>query len=364
MFNSVSTPTSSLRSRRLVALLGAGLLAAALGGTPAGPAAASPAHRAAARVVSHAVAFDVENTNATSVPCLADDGSYTLRGRLIGPRRDVAGLGGSFRVDVLVHDLGTGRWFWNLRSHPAYDYATHLARRGETVLVLDRLGYGASRLADGRATCLGADADMLHQVVQELRSGRFRFTDGTRSSPPSAAHVVLQGHGVGAAIAQVEASSFDDVDGLVLMSWTDRGASAVATQAAARQNADCLTADYAPFAASAAQFKDLLFTSAPRAVQRTAAARRAPDPCGDATSLLPLLAGSNLGAGRVDVPVLLMYGADDKLNRADARDQQAASYSTPVTTRTFARSGSALPLEASADRVRSTVLRWLSHRPR
>jgi pimeloyl-ACP methyl ester carboxylesterase len=291
-----------------------------------GPAAAS--RTTAPRVVTHGVAFDVENTNSTPVPCLADDGSYTLRGRLLGPARDVAGLGGSFRVDVLVHDLGTGRWFWNLRSHPSYDYAAHLARRGETVLVLDRLGYGGSRLADGRATCLGAHADMLHQVVQELRSGKFRFSDGTRTAPPSAAHVVLQGHGVGAAIAELEASTFDDVDGLVLMSWTDRGPSALATRTAARQGADCLTADYAPFAASAAQFRSLLFRSAPRAVQRTAAAHRAPDPCGDAASLVPLLAGTNLGAGRVDVPVLLLYGADDKLVRPAARDQQASAYST------------------------------------
>jgi hypothetical protein len=349
------------------ALLGATAAVAGLAAGPAEPAAAAAAAPTATRprVVSHGVAFDVENTNGggTGVACSADDRSYTLRGRLVGPARDVAGLGGSFRADVLVHDLGTGRWFWDMRSHPYYDYATHLARQGETVLVFDRLGYGASRLADGRATCLGAQAEMLHQVVQDLRSGRFRFTDGTRATPPAAAHVVVHGHGVGAAIAQVEAAAFDDVDGLVLMSWTDRGATALATQTAARQNAACLTTDYAPFAASAAQFRRLMFTSAPQAVQRTAAAHRAPDPCGDAASLLPLLAGTNLGAGNVDAPVLLMYGADDKLNRAAARDQQASAYSTRVTTRTFAHSGSALPLEASAGRVRATVLRWLHRLP-
>ena len=78
---------------------------------------------------------------------------------------------------MLVHDLGTGGWFWNLRTHPAYDCATRLAERGETSLVLDRLGYGASRLADGNATCLGAQVDMLHQVVQHLVSGQYRWTD-------------------------------------------------------------------------------------------------------------------------------------------------------------------------------------------
>ena len=42
-----------------------------------------------------------------------------------------------------------------------------------------------------------------------------------------------------------------------------------------------------------------------------------------------------------------------------ARAQQADSYPTEVTTRTFAGAGSALPLERSAADVRAAVLRWL-----
>ena len=61
---------------------------------------------------------------------------------------------------------------------------------------------------------------------------------------------------------------------------------------------------------------------------------------------------------RVDVPVLLLYGSKDALNRSGARADQAASYSTRVTSRTFRGAGSALPLEQPRA-VRSAVLSWL-----
>ena len=342
----------------LSALLGT-LLAAALVSATASDRTGSDR---APGIASRQVVFEVENANATSVACLPDNESYRLRGRLVGPRRDVAGRGGALRVNVLVHDLGAGAWFWHLRRHPAFDYATHLAERGETSLVIDRLGYGASPLTDGDATCLGAQADMLHQVVQHLRSGNYRFAHGDQRPTPPAAHVVAHGHGVGAAIAQVEAASFDDVDGLVLMSWTDRGATAIAARTAAKQNATCLTGSgYAPFAATAAAYRRLFFASALTAVQRTAAALHREDPCGDATSLSPFLLASNLGAGRVEAPVLLLYGARDALNRAEARDEQSDAYgaSARVTSRTVAGAGSALPLERTAAQTRATVLGWL-----
>ncbi|WP_140404169.1 MULTISPECIES: alpha/beta hydrolase [unclassified Nocardioides] len=341
----------------LTALLGA-LLAAPP--PPAAAAGAATAAGARATVVAREVVFELENTNATSVLCVPDNQSYEVRGRLVGPRPAVLGHSGPIRINVLVHDLAAGSWFWSLPGHPAYDYARQLARRGETSLVLDRLGYGASPLANGDATCLGAQADMLHQVVQHVRSGRYTFAEPDGDTTPAAAHVVTHGHSVGAAIAQIEAATFDDVDGLVLMSWTDRGATSLATRTAARQSAACLSGpDYAPLTRTGADYRKLMFASAPSGVQRTAARLRVDDPCGDVSSLSPMLVASNLAATQVDAPVLLLYGAEDALNRPAAREQQAAAYPTPVTTRTFAGAGSALPLERSADKVRAAVLRWL-----
>ncbi|KQW48338.1 hypothetical protein ASC77_06130 [Nocardioides sp. Root1257] len=318
----------------------------------------TPADAAPPRLVSRAVVLDVENTNATSALCVPDNQSYRLRARLVGPPRAIQGRSGPLRVNVLVHDEGTGSWFWHLRGRglAGYDYASRLAARGETSLVIDRLGYGAS----GRptSTCLGAQADMLHQVVQHLRSGRYDFADARLGSTPAAASVVTHGLGVGAAIAQVEAATFDDVAGLVLMSWTDRTATQLAQEELARQRAACLTGSATAPAAGAAELRHQLFAVAPARVQRAAVARRAAVPCGDVLSRAPMRLASGLGAAQVDAPVLLLYGGADALTRPEARSAQAAAYPTKVTTRTFAGAGSALPLERPGP-VAATVLRWL-----
>lgn len=361
MFNSMRT------------LLLAGLVATLLA-LPAAPAPAEPATRAtsptapsdrkprAQQLVSKPVAIPVVNSNDTDVLCAGDGRPYELRGRLVGTRAQVNGRTGAERINVLVHDFTAGGWFWHLRDHPAYDYATRLAQKGEISLVLDRLGYDGSPLADGRSTCLGAQAHMLHQVVQHLRAGAYFFAGDRRKDPVHAARVVLHGHSVGAAIAQLEAGTFRDVDGLVLMSWSDSSASDRAVRAASAQVATCLSgADYARYGDSAASYRSLLFRTAPAAVQRSAVRLRNPDPCGDALSLAPSLLASGLAARRVDVPVLLLFGQRDVQLRGDAAAAQSRAYGreADVTTRTIAGAASALPLEASAADTRRHVLRWL-----
>jgi pimeloyl-ACP methyl ester carboxylesterase len=126
---------------------------------------------------------------------------------------------------------------------------------------------------------------------------------------------------------------------------------------AARQSRECQRSDYAPFAATRADFRDIMFASAQAAVQRAAAQRRSEDPCGDVASLAGVALTS--GAGQVDAPVLLLYGGKDKLIRPSARDTQASAYPTKVTTKVFPGAGSALPLEKQAGKVRAAVLRWL-----
>lgn len=321
------------------------LLALVLGGLGApAPATASAERPRADRIVSKPVVIEVRNTNATAAPCLADGRTYEIRGRLVGTARAVHGRAGAMRMNLLVHDLSTGGWFWHLRRHPAFDYATKLARKGELSLVLDRLGYDASPLADGRATCLGAQADMLHQVIQHVRSGRYEFARDRRADPAHAAHVVLHGHGVGAAIAQLAAGTFDDVDGLVLMSWPAVGNRST-------QALDCLGG--AGFSApDTGRWRSELFRSAPADVQATADRLRNADPCGDLTSLGGTLLAARLAARRVDAPVLLL-SSDEEAQRP------AYPSGVAVTTRTVAGAGGALPLERQAPAVRRAVLAWL-----
>ena len=344
----------------MTALLGALLAAPATlpsGAADAASATSGPA-AAAGQVDSRRVVFDVDNTSAFTLACDPDGEAYRLRARLVGPMADLDGQGDPLWVNVLVHDIGTGGWFWNLRTHPAYDYATQLARAGQTSLVLDRLGYDSSPLADGWATCLGAHSDMLHQVVQDLLSGDYRYTNAENGTPPVAAHVVTQGHGVGGLIVQAEAADFDDVDGVVIMSWADSGPTPTAVRHGLEQARGCVRDDFAPFAQSASDFRDIMFDSAPASVQVAGSRRRTEDPCGDVASLASL-SGQDLGAGQVAAPVLLLFGARDVLIRPEARHAQAEKYATEPVMRIFRGTGSSLPLEKAAPRVRALVLRWL-----
>ncbi|WP_372727688.1 alpha/beta fold hydrolase [Nocardioides sp.] len=342
------------------------LVATLLAGVPATSASAGTATTATtaergSRVITRTVEFQVVNTNATRVACEADQQAYRVRARIVGPRREVLSPDAP-RINVLVHGLATGSWFWNLRSKRSFDYATQLARRGETSVVIDRLGYGASTLPNGDDTCLGAQADMLHQIVQKLYSGLYVYPGRPGIDPPKAQHVVLHGHGVGAAIAQVESATFQDVDGLVLMSWADAGSSQRAVEEARQTSQLCATGDdYARYGQTNREFRELLFATAPAGVQRKAARLHAANPCGDALSLSQMLAGSEALADEIKEPVLLMYGGKDVLIRDGAAQDQADSYSAAesVTLRTIAGAGSALPLERTAGKTQRQVVRWL-----
>lgn len=315
-------------------------------------------------VRSRRVSFEVVNTNETSVACRGDNRNYTVRGRLIGPRKVVNGYGGAARFNVLVHDAGTGGWFWNLRRTPRYDYATQLAKKGETSLVLDRLGYDTSPLSNGRGTCLGAQATMLKQVIQKLYAGTYNHP-GPSQSPPHAGSIVVHGHGTGAAIAQLEAAEFKDTAGLVLMSWSGaNGASTADISQARRQFGDCLLgASRAAYGASASDYRNLLFGRATGRVKNTAVRLRNATPCGDVTSLAAAALTADTSATGVRVPVLVLVGSNDRRVRGGAQDAASAFTRSPsVRARTISGAGSALPLEKSAPKTRRIVKRWLNQR--
>ncbi len=340
-------------SRLPSVLLTVTAVVAGLVGLPASPVAAAPAGR---QVVSREAVFELVNTNDSPVACLPlpDGKEYEVRGRLVGPARAIAGESGPIRINVLVHDAGTGGWFFNLRDRPAYDYATQLAKQGQTSLVLDRLGYDRSPLRDGDATCLGAQVHMLHQVVQHLYAGRYDWNRGG-GTRPHASHVLVHGHGTGATIARLEAAEFSDVQGLVLMSPTSSNPSATALDVLRGQASTCLRgAGFAPYGATRRAFRRALFATAPAAVQRAAALRRNSTPCGDVASLAAAVLAS--GAEDVDVPVLVLQGGADARRGGDGLE---GTTSARLVRRTFADAGSALPLERSAPAVRRAVLRFL-----
>lgn len=321
----------------------------------------TPASAESVPVEERDVSFTVRNVNRSSVPCLADQRTYTVRGSLIGPA-DALASERPRRVNVLVHDITTGGWFWKLPGHREVDYARGLADAGEVSLVIDRLGYDDSPIRSGLSTCLGSQADVLHQVIEQVRAGSAGV-----AAPDD---VVVHAHSVGAAIAQAEAARWKDVDGLVLMSWSDAGVSLRAISESVKQHTACLLGGglggaprgYAWYGSrTEGAFRSIHFASAAEDVQRDAARLRNPDPCGDALTLGPLVVLGNVLTRTINVPVLLLYGGRDVLNRPDARTLQRIAYApnAPVAVHTDPAAGGALPLEAGSAELRARVRGWL-----
>lgn len=320
------------------------------------------------KVTSRKIVFSLSNSVdglfETLAGCRATRRSHDVHATLVGPRRVVEGRAGSSRFNLLVHDAGTGGWFWNLRSVPGRDYATKMAQQGETSVVLDRLGYDRSVLRNGNRTCLDAQVAMVHQVVEHLRSGKYDLVGHPPSTGPrpAASGVVVHGHGTGALITQLAAARYDGINAVVLMSPSTLSPTRLAMDTLADQTATCLSGvGFAPFGATSSAFAKLLFASAGSDVRREASRLRNDTPCGDVSTLAPAVLIGRTEAGAINVPVLVLSGRRDArvapMSPATARSTYSGS--PKVSARIIAGAGSALPLERQAGQTRSAVLAWL-----
>jgi len=165
------------------------------------------------RVFERPVSFQVSNVNRSGLVCGTDGRSYTIRGHLVGTRSELR----SHRVTLYLHGLGLGEFFWRLQGVPGYDFAAGMARRGHASVVIDRLGYGASDKPQGMGSWIGGQADIAHQIIGRLKSGRY---DGAVT--PRFRRVGLIGHSAGGLITEVEAYSFSDAAAIGVLAYADR----------------------------------------------------------------------------------------------------------------------------------------------
>jgi pimeloyl-ACP methyl ester carboxylesterase len=322
----------------------------------------------AAQVATERLEFTVTNVNRSALACASDGGTYTLDAVLVGPK----GVLESRTIPaatLYLHDFGFGKWFWQFPGHDgAYDYAAAQARAGEVSVLIDRLGYDESDHPLGMNVCVGSQADMAHQVVGMLLSGRY----GGAPHPPMQ-RVVLAGHSVGVGIAELSMYSFPEprVAGLAVFAWADQGFSQATQANAAEQGVVCTRGGepaepgepgfYAFTPQTEEGFHAVAFHSADADIREEATRMWNRDPCGDAASLVPATSLNQSGIGDLEVPVLLMFGRNDPVWNAGAPDDQAALFSASPDVRLeyFPGTGHALTLEQSAPQVRRTVREWL-----
>jgi pimeloyl-ACP methyl ester carboxylesterase len=318
-------------------------------------------------VVTRPVVFSVRNVNRTPVSCSTDGAAYQVRGLIVGPAGSRARSGGA--ATLYLHGLGFGVFFWDFSAVPGYDFAAAMAAAGHVSVIIDRLGYGASDHPIGTQSCIGGQADIAHQIVQQLRAGTYSTTKG---EPISFARIALVGHSAGGAIAQVESYSFRDVDALGVLSWADQGSSTLATTDFLQAGSVCMnggeTSDgapgYAPFGQTAADFDAAMFFDADPAVVAATNQLRNLDPCGDDNSIVAAINEDHLMVPTITVPVLLVFGANDALFPPPAGTEQEAQFlgSSDVSLLQLPNTGHALTLERSAPTFTADISRWLAAR--
>ncbi len=334
------------------------------------PAVATPPAAAAANsgVVDVAVSFQVRNVNRSDVACASDGKTYTERGHLLAPAAALRGNAAARSITLYLHGLSFGEFFWNFTAVSGYDYARHQAQAGQASVILDRLGYGDSDKPAGKAICVGARADIAHQEVQALRAGTYTV-DGVGQAPKFG-HVDLAGHSYGGQIAQVEAYSFGDIDGLIVISYSDviqsarlKAAAAYTAKVCARGGLPVVQGGprgYAPFGPPAKATAALFHSVAP-SVLKSAKPMLSLDPCGDTASFAAATKADLKMVSRIHVPVLIVAGASDKLFPPPALAKQAVLYTaaSSVTAARIADTAHAITLERTRHSFEHAVLDWL-----
>ena len=342
--------------RRCLAVVGTLVSISAAGGVPA-------ARAAGQRVVELPVSFQVVNSNTSQDPCVSDGRSYTVRGHITGPESALRGSPAP-PITMYLYGYEGGEWNWDLKGVPGYDYAAEMAKLGHVSLTLDELGYGTSdHPLNDNLTCQGALADIAHQIVGDLRSGGYSLDGGPGVQFDT---VVLAGHDVGGQVAEIEAYSYHDVDGLILATWADQGFTSWILQRSAVAAGDwCTTSPtgYVHFV-SDQEFRTLLFyRAAPRVIAATDALRNA-NPCGIMRSVPIAVQFDPVKTQSVTVPLLDVYGAEDTLVWShDGEAQQQDNFGSQDKTTVFVPNAGHFPMfERSVPQFRGAISAWLDSR--
>jgi hypothetical protein len=337
--------------------------------------ATATARAASSGIVDAPVAFRVQNTDAPRDPCPSDGEQYVVRGHLTGPRAAIEGPAPR-AVTLYYEGFDTGEWMWRFRIVPGYDYAAQMAKLGHVSVTVDQVGYGASGHPQGNDTCVGAQADIAHQIIGQLRSGTYRAQG---MSPVRFKTVVLGAHDVGGAAAEVEAYSYHDIDGLMVFTYQDQGYTPFVLGIAADAGARCAAGGEPAYPggpggyvyyAHLSDWPTLMPNSDPDVIAG-AIASRLRDPCGlipsTATTASLNFAGATtgtMGLGEIHVPVLLVLGALDPVFTHDGFNQQARYFtgSRDVTAVLMPGTGHFEMLDRNAPRFRALVGDWLGTR--
>jgi pimeloyl-ACP methyl ester carboxylesterase len=329
------------------------------------------------KAASVSVVFTVKNTDTSQFKCTSDGATYQVKGHITGPASALAASSkkkkkkakATSAATLYLHGLGLGEWFWNFQPVPSVNYALQQAKAGHVSVTVDRLGYGTSGRPDGNQSCIGAQADVAHQIVQALKSGSYAIGVG---KPKKYKRVALAGHSAAGEISILEAYSYKDVNALIVVgfSYSNLSAANIAfgnqrnvCQAGGLPPATAGAPNYALFGQTPAEFQQAMFHSATKPVRDAAVPLHYPDPCGDNLSLTDAINQQAAGARKIKIPAVVVCGANDALYAPFGCDAQAERFAgKDKRSISIKNAGHALPLEATAKTFRNKLGSWLSRR--
>ncbi|HSV53007.1 MAG TPA: alpha/beta fold hydrolase [Burkholderiaceae bacterium] len=126
-------------------------------------------------------------------------------------------------VQLLLHGATYNNRYWDFpdprnSSSLIYNYVAAATKAGYATLSIDRIGIGKSSHPLSAWVDGNANAWVVHQLVAALRSGAaIARPNGVR---PAFSKVVLVGHSFGSVTAELAASRYKDVDGVVITGMT------------------------------------------------------------------------------------------------------------------------------------------------
>ncbi|MGN6723587.1 MAG: alpha/beta fold hydrolase, partial [Marmoricola sp.] len=260
------------------------------------------------------VSFTVKNVDRSSVGCATDGKTYTIRGHLTGPTALVSATSHPSGT-LYLHGLEVKESFWRAPVIGA-GYVRSMAALGHVSVTIDRLGYDSSGHPNGLKSCVGGQADVAHQIVQQLRAGTYGG-----ALHPGFARLALAGHSLGGAITEIEANSFHDVDAIAVLSYADLAPTPGVLKESLTFGPKCLAggatsggaAGYAYLTSSVADYQANFLAHTPASVLPQALAMRSLNPCGDMISIIAAIPLDALNLSRIKVPVLVMSGSDDQV---------------------------------------------------
>jgi hypothetical protein len=347
------------------------------------------AGRAAADVTEIAVSFDVVNTNRSALPCPSDGKPYVVTGHLVGPSSAFTSSTDAGRVvTVLLTGQDEGEWAWRFKDVPGYDYAAEMAKLGHVSLSLDMLGYGQSGHPQGQLLCYGSHADVLHQIIEQLRRPSYRvLEDGAQ--PVAFSTVLVSGHDTGPWPAIINAYTWPgDIDGLSTQIVAHQGFTPYIIDIFARRNAACALGGqnhddprddpddlmddpsrgggYIFFGPPDEQFRSDLFheeRTDPAVIDAVIGLRNR-NACGQLFSTATAIRMDLSRMSEIQFPVLLVFpGPDDPVISREGQEQEAANYSgSDDVTTAWLDSGHFMELEHCAPEFRALTAHWIHQR--